>query len=152
MESQSLLDYQSSNHSESKINENIDSKLKERNNYFTKQESIKNIRDESINDGISLRKTSRNSEFDSRRRFSSVKIDQSKSMEDFSHFDKEFKDKAENIIIDKSKIDEYVIYLLNGSIEDQYLSLVAIRKLLSICNFKIIKPNRLKLLNFIQKE
>ena len=76
------------NEEKSNIN-NIESKLNSRNQFFSKNCDISDMRDQIQSNEVSLRKSTRNEEFDNRRRFTSVINDTSTSMKNFDNFGQE---------------------------------------------------------------
>ena len=73
----------------------IESKIVSRNQYFSKNSDISDMRNQIQSNELTLRKSTRNEEFENRRRFTSVINDTSSSMKNYAYFGQDLKEKIE---------------------------------------------------------
>ena len=110
----------------------IESKIVSRNQYFSKNSDISDMRNQIQSNELTLRKSTRNEEFENRRRFTSVINDTSYSMKNYAYFGKDLKEKIERIETNREMLEIYIQSFRSTIIEEKYFGLISIRKLLAM--------------------
>ena len=117
---------------EKTVNNNIESKLTSRNQYFIKHSDISDMRNNIQTNEISLRKSTRNDEFETRRRFNYVLNDTSTSMKNYSYFNEEFLEKLDNTQVLIELLGKYIESFKSNNVEEKFIGLVSLRKILTL--------------------
>ena len=117
---------------EKTVNNDINSKIISRNQYFNKHSDISDMRNNIQTNEISLRKSTRNDEFETRRRFTNVLNDTSTPMKNFSYFTEEFREKLDNTQVKIELLGNYIENFKNNNIEEKFIGLVSLRKILTL--------------------